>query len=181
MVVAKGHYDEQDSPEIPSQAASLAADSRRSIVHSREYDDPQVHVGRVVLVVGGRSSAVDIARELRGVASAVYMLEKGCEAVLTEASCTHVPLGSELQADGWLRVGGEAIEGPPVDGVILAKRFVYAFPFLDAGRLGLEFGLARSFVEPLWMQAVHARRPTLCFIGMPLAVPCPVPFFEAQG
>lgn len=181
VVVAKGHYDEPYAPEIPGQAAWLAADSSRTVVHSREYDDPQVYAGRVVLVVGGRSSAVDIARELRGVASAVYVLEKGCEKVLAEASCMHVPLGSELQADGRLRVGGEAIAGPPVDGVILATGYVYAFPFLDAGRLGLEFGPARRFVEPLWMHAVHARHPTLCFIGVPLAVPCPVPLFEAQS
>jgi len=28
---------------------------------------------------------------------------------------------------------------------------------------------------------MHARRPTLGFVGVPLAVPCPIPFFECQA
>lgn len=54
-------------------------DSARSIVHSREYDEPSEFAGQSVLVVGGRSSGVDISRELRGVAKHVYILEKKCD------------------------------------------------------------------------------------------------------
>lgn len=184
VVVAKGHYDEPYAPEIPGQAEWMAGEpspGARTIVHSREYDDPASYAGRAVLVVGGRSSAVDVARELRGTAKWVYVLEKGCTQVHVMDECTHVPLGAQLGADGLLRVGGEALPGPTVDSVILATGYIYAFPFLDDAVLGLEFGPAKRYVEPLWMHAIHARHPTLSFVGIPLAVPCPIPLFEAQS
>jgi hypothetical protein len=62
------------------------------------------------LVVGGRSSGVDIARELHGTASWVYVMEKGCPGpdplVAPAEACAHVPLGTRLHADGQLRIGG---------------------------------------------------------------------------
>ena len=109
-------------------------------------------------MVGGRSSGVDIARELRGVASWVYVLEKKCTAPVRHAEerVTHVPLGTRLSSDGRLRlpggeraegVGGGAVEGmeegtvdgPPVEVVVLATGYCYAFPFLDEAAVGMRF------------------------------------------
>ena len=121
----------------------LAADPSPSVVHSREYDDPEVFRGRSVLVVGGRSSGVDISRELRGVAKWVTILEKNCiEPRSYEGEAvTHVPLGTRLCSDGQLRLGDDvptgactgastdgtlALGGPPVDTVVLATGYVYA-------------------------------------------------------
>ena len=78
VTVANGHYEAPYAPELPGQAEWLQADASRAIVHSREYDEPGVFAGKSVLVVGGRSSGVDISRELRGVAKWVYVLEKKC-------------------------------------------------------------------------------------------------------
>jgi len=183
VVVAKGHYDEPYAPEILGQRAWLAGaeSGARTVVHSREYDDPARHTGRAVLVVGGRSSAVDVARELRGVARWVYVLEKGCQQLMSVGECTHLPIGAALRPDGAVEVGGEVAPGPPVDDVILATGYKYVFPFLDSEQLGLEFGPEARFVEPLYMHIVHNRRPSLCFVGIPLAVPTPVHLFEAQA
>lgn len=72
VLVANGHYNEPYKPTLPGQQEWLAADASRAIMHSREYDVPEPFRGQSVLVVGGRSSGVDISRELRGVASWVY-------------------------------------------------------------------------------------------------------------
>jgi len=182
IVVATGHYEAPYEPEVPGQADWLAASpsaGARTVVHSRDYQEPSSYASQVVLVVGGRSSAVDLARELRPVARWVYVLEKSCEEARTVGNCTHVPLGSTLASDGHLRLKGATLAGPAVDTIILATGYTYSFPFLDG--VHLDFGAARRYVAPLYMHTVHAQRPSLCFIGIPLAVPCPIPLFEAQA
>ena len=191
MVVANGHYNEPYLPEIPGEREWLAAapDGSRAIVHSRAYNEPSEFAGKVVLVVGGRSSGVDISRQLRGVADYIYVLEKKCEAPMTHAgeAVTHVPFGTRLSSDGRLRYGGGddgcggvVVDGPPVDQVILATGYVYGFPFLDEEAVGMRFQGRRS-VTPLYQHMQHATRPTLGFVGIQLSVPCPIPFFECQA
>lgn len=191
VVVANGHYNEPYLPEIPGEREWLAAapDGSRAIVHSRAYNEPSEFAGKVVLVVGGRSSGVDISRQLRGVADYIYVLEKKCEAPMTHAgeAVTHVPFGTRLSSDGRLRYGGGddgcggvVVDGPPVDQVILATGYVYGFPFLDEEAVGMRFQGRRS-VTPLYQHMQHATRPTLGFVGIQLSVPCPIPFFECQA
>ena len=62
--------EEESTPCVPSFGGSLQAarDAARDAL-SLEYDDPDEFAGKAVLIVGGRSSGVDIARMLRGVAS----------------------------------------------------------------------------------------------------------------
>ena len=215
VVVATGHYNKPYMPSLPGEENWLAGDAARRITHSLHYDDPDDFRGQSVLVVGGRSSGVDIARMLYGVAEWVYVLEKKCTSATTHAAeaVTHVPLGTRLCRNGRLaapRAGGggggeeeEEVEGPPVTKVVLATGYVYSFPFLDETACGLTFEGER-FVTPLYqhlmhaarpfpggsrtgpgvvldMSRRHAARPTLGFVGIPLAVPCPIPFFECQA
>lgn len=192
VVVANGHYEEPFVPSLPGQQDWLAADSARSIMHAREYDNPSDFLHRTVLVVGGRSSGVDISRSLRGVAKWIYVLEKNCASPMTYAAeaVTHAPLGSRLCADGFLRLYGDAtlcsevfdapLPGPPIDTVILATGYVYSFPFLCEQSLGMSFR-GRRAVTPLYLHLQHSRRPSLGFMGIQLSVPCPLPFFECQA
>jgi len=182
VVVANGHYEEPYEPDLPGQAEWLAGDASRKLTHSRLYHDPEEFAGASVLVVGGRSSGVDIARELNGVAAWTYVLEKKCAAAaaLEAQRVTHLPLGARLAADGHVYVGDARAPGPPVDRVVLATGYVYAFPFLDEAKVGMRFRGRRS-VEPLFLHLQHVERPTLGFVGVQLAVPCPIPFFEAQA
>ena len=39
----------------------------------------------------------------------------------------------------------------------------------------------RRYVKPLYQHIIHADYDTLCFLGIPLAVPSPLPLFEAQA
>ncbi|KAL1498714.1 hypothetical protein AB1Y20_014024 [Prymnesium parvum] len=122
VAVANGHYDKPYEPEVRGQREWLAADSARSVLHSRAYDDAEAFRGEAVLVVGGRSSGVDIARQLHGVAAWVYVLETKCAAPRTDAGLrvTHVPLGARLAADGRVYLGDEPVGGPAVQRLLLA-------------------------------------------------------------
>ena len=93
VVVCNGHYEAPYIPEIPGQDEWLTND--RSIEHSLHYDVPEPYEGKAVLIVGGRSSGVDISRELQGVAQWTYVIEKKCSTV-SENRVTHVPLGASL-------------------------------------------------------------------------------------
>jgi len=184
VVVATGHYNDPYMPKIPGQEAWLAdavAPGDRGVSHSQGYDDPEAFKGRSVLVVGGRSSGVDVARELRAFASWVYVLDKSCTEVTTVGQCTHLPLGAEVCPDGHMRVQGILAPGHPIDHIVLATGYKYIYPFLDSQDIGLEFGPDERYVSPLYLHVLHARLPSLCFIGVPLAVPCPIPLFEAQA
>lgn len=185
VVVANGHFDKPYQPTLPGEEQWLAGGAGRAIMHSREYDDPEDFRGQCVLVVGAGSSGTDISRELLGVAKWLYVLEKRCTTprVYEAEAAAHVPLGTRLCADGLLRLpvedGGGVVAGPPVDRVLLATGYVYSFPFLDAAALGMS--VRGRCVTPLYRDVLHARRPTLGFVGMNFAVPCPIPFFECQA
>ena len=66
VVVCNGHYEAPYIPEIPGQEEWV--NDERSIVHSLHYHEPSPYEGKAVLIVGGRSSGVDISRELQNVA-----------------------------------------------------------------------------------------------------------------
>jgi cation diffusion facilitator CzcD-associated flavoprotein CzcO len=185
VAVASGHYDVPYKPELPGQEEWLSGGSGlRSITHSKFYNQREDFEGLAVLVVGGRSSGVDIARELRSSASWVYCLEKNCTAATTTGTVTHVPLGTRLCADGQMQEvsttsrPSSRVSGPPVDRVILATGYEFDFPFLDAEQLGMHW---QRSVSPLYLHLLHAQRPGLAFLGIPLSIPCPIPFFEAQA
>lgn len=181
-VLAVGHYEVPFLPEVPGQRAWLEAEPcTRHVLHARHYMNPDPFAGRSVLVVGGRSSGVDITREVHGVAGWLYSLEKSCDRPSTEGRVTHVPLGGELAPDGHVYFQGERLPGLPVEDLILATGYTYSFPFLDEEELGLELGPARRYVAPLYQHVIHCHWPTLCFIGIPMSVPTPIPLFEAQA
>lgn len=181
VIVASGHYNTPYCPGLPGQAEWLAAASGRRVVHSIRYDDPAEFSGKAVLIVGGRSSGVDIARELRSHCSWLYVMDSSCNQIHSVDTCVNLPVGATLRPDGSLHLDGEAVPGPPVDVVLLATGYTYTFPFLDEQDLGLTFGPVRRYVAPLYQHILHTQHPSLCFIGIPLAVPCPIALFEAQA
>ena len=181
VCVASGHYEFPYCPEIPGEKEWLAASKERKIIHAVSYDDPDDFQGQSVLIVGGRSSAVDIARELKSRATSLYVLESGCSQVTLEGHCVRLPVGTSLHEDGKLRYDGEVIPGAAVETIILATGYTYRFPFLDEKALGLDFGPSRRYVAPLYQHVIHAEYDSICFMGIPLAVPTPLPLFEAQA
>ena len=92
---------------------------------------------------------------------------------------THVPLGTpsaptELRLDDGAVVSG----APPVDRVVLATGYVVVYFWPDEQALGMAFR-GKRWVTPLY-ELAHARR-SPARLHRPLAVPCPIPFFEPPG
>eukprot|EP00451_Oxyrrhis_marina_P012558 CAMPEP_0204309142 /NCGR_PEP_ID=MMETSP0469-20131031/928_1 /ASSEMBLY_ACC=CAM_ASM_000384 /TAXON_ID=2969 /ORGANISM="Oxyrrhis marina" /LENGTH=406 /DNA_ID=CAMNT_0051288727 /DNA_START=1 /DNA_END=1218 /DNA_ORIENTATION=+ len=178
VAVANGHFNKPYMPKIPGQDEWLSGDSRRRVLHARDYREPTAFAGVSVLVVGGRSSGVDIARELRSTVSSLYVLAKGGSQVFREGHCAYVPVGASLRRDGYLQLEGGVVEGAAVDVVLLATGYQYEFPFLDTDSLGMR---VERYVTPMYLHCLHATFPTLAFIGLPQSVPCPITAFEAQA
>ena len=80
-VIATGHYA---APSIPPSLLPLAAAFPGSF-HSVRYDSPAPLAGRTVLIVGGRASGSDIAREISPHARKVYVSDPTPPAVEVDA------------------------------------------------------------------------------------------------
>eukprot|EP01065_Artemidia_motanka_P040302 TRINITY_DN5017_c0_g2_i2.p1 TRINITY_DN5017_c0_g2~~TRINITY_DN5017_c0_g2_i2.p1 ORF type:complete len:442 (+),score=90.97 TRINITY_DN5017_c0_g2_i2:64-1389(+) len=180
VVVCNGHYEEPFLPSVPGAEEWLAASGRRTLQHACTYREPSRFRGRVVLVVGGRSSGADISREAAGVCDTLYVSAQGFrEEPSWDRHCCRLPAGVRIRSDGRLVLpGGEVVAGPPVDDVVLATGYLFSFPFLDEKALGMQVG---RWVRPLHLHMFHTARPSLSFVGIPLAVPAPIPLFEAQA
>ena len=120
VAVCTGHYNKPYAPTIPGQHAWEAADSTRTVSHAQQYDLPMEFSQKAVLIVGARSSGFDIAKELYGVASAVYVLAKGVQEVVYDEGCCWVPVGAEIQEDGAIMWKDQRIRGPGIEAIILA-------------------------------------------------------------
>ena len=72
VVVGSGIFRDPVLPVIPGTATFAG-----TIMHSRAYTVPESLAGQTVLVVGGGSSATDVAVEVSGVARHVFMSVRG--------------------------------------------------------------------------------------------------------
>ena len=144
VVVGNGHYNLPVVPAIPG-----AADFPGRTRHSCEYAGPDEFAGKAVLVVGGRASGADIAREL-----SVLCAGRGDGAVVVADSTAPpsdalssnrggsgggtggsgflrlAPRLERLDADGFAHFAGGA--KAKVDEVVWAVGYEYAFPFLPS-------------------------------------------------
>ncbi len=76
VVVASGHFNTPQTPDIEGLEAWKTTHPHR-ITHSKQYRSPEMHRGQNVLVIGAGVSALDICRELDGVANKVYQSVRG--------------------------------------------------------------------------------------------------------
>jgi cation diffusion facilitator CzcD-associated flavoprotein CzcO len=83
LVVASGHYNMPRVPDIEGLKDWKAAYPDR-VTHSKRYRTPEMYRHRNVLVIGGGVSALDICRELDGVAKKTYQSVRGGQFDLSE-------------------------------------------------------------------------------------------------
>lgn len=151
VVVASGHYNMPRIPDIDGLKEWKAAYPSR-VTHSKQYRSPGRYQGQNVLVVGAGVSAVDICRELDGVATKVYQSVRGgpfdLPASLLPAGVERVPeIASFALHDGadsdQHRRPGHGDRVPPgsvvlkdgrvlddVHHVVLATGYITSYPFL---------------------------------------------------
>ncbi|KAK5675603.1 hypothetical protein LTS10_011703 [Elasticomyces elasticus] len=76
LVIATGHYHAPNVPEMPGLADWVQTFPSR-IWHSKRYRSSDAFKGQNVLLVGAGVSSVDIAKDLGGVAAAVFQSSRG--------------------------------------------------------------------------------------------------------
>ncbi len=164
------------------------------ILHSKRYDTPSRDsrlVGQRVLLVGSGSSAKDIARETSLVAKEVHISDRN--AITSErlpnsniwrrpSICCIVEPQSVLFSDFLDIDGPGSAKLEEFDCIILCTGYCYDFPFLSGGVLSdanrneetkelestaplIEMG--KGCVKPLYRHLIHARFPSLAFVGIP--------------
>lgn len=191
IIVANGHYNRPFVPSLPGMSSYTGL-----IQHSADYDGPgEVYRGKTVMVVGGRSSATDLAREISTVATRVIVSDRNHQSKDAEGDVTGVgPRGNLYYTGGLERVDdgntivakdGERVEG--VDVVVWCTGFLYDFPFLSPPTSGVgEEGREPPFttngrkVHGLYEHLFSATDPSLSFVGLPFSI-VPFPFFYVQA
>ena len=197
LVVANGRYSQPYIPSVPGlEDWKLGVQYSHSIYY-RSPSAPVDLKGKIVLVVGGGASAVDIAPDLIGHAKAVYRSSRTIHS--PDDTCNpHLRPGIARllsSADGEVEFrDGSTLCG--VGHIIFATGYIHSLPFLPPEILRNEappcvgnelpgelynskkhvFPLARQFI-PLIPQL---REDELAFIGLPWRV-VPFPLVQAQA
>jgi len=148
IIVCNGHFDVPYSPSLPG----LSQNYNGQILHSREYDNPEIFRGLKVLCIGYKSSGTDIAREVASVAKEVHVVDRRLSKVKKEEEGKEggkeemaLQLGNIFRRPdikGFLEGGdgksvkfvdGSVCEG--VDVVLFCTGYCYSVPFLSGGTI----------------------------------------------
>jgi len=170
VMVCNGHYSVPVVPKIHDLDKYEG-----NLIHSHNYRKPEQFDGQRVLILGGGASGTDIAVEVAGKASKVYLAHN------------NPPLGSRMpqnveQVKGVVKCGGGLKlflkDGSEVEAeaVILATGYHYNFPFLTP-ECGVK--VENRVVQPLFKHLISIANPSLAFVGLPVQI-CPFPQFDLQ-
>ncbi|EME27469.1 Flavin-containing monooxygenase FMO GS-OX-like 3 [Galdieria sulphuraria] len=170
VVVCNGHYTKPYIPEIPGADLFL-----RPIIHSHFYKSPEPFCKLRIAVLGAGNSGIDISYELSRMASKVSLCHRKCQIRKTIGkNLEECPTIESLEADGKILLADKS--SLQVDILILCTGYEYDFPFLDSS---CEVFVQDRVVLPLYRHLIHAKYPTMSFVGLPLRV-LPFPLFDYQ-
>lgn len=174
IAVCNGHYAEPRIPALPG-----AADFPALCMHSHNYREPARFTGQRVALFGASASANDLAVEIARVATDLFCCGDAFAALPPAArdqgNLHRRPGIARLHPDGSLELNdGSRLD--PVDSLVYCTGYHYRYPFLAGTLLRVD----DNWVQPLYLDLVHADHPTLAFIGIPFRV-VPFPLFEVQA
>lgn len=175
LVICNGHYDTPCIPALPG-----AEYFKGKTMHACRYDDPKVFAGLRVVVVGGKSSGTDLAREISAYASAVHVSERSySEPLVSHGRITLHPGLSRVEPGGHFRfVDGTTLDN--VDVLLWCTGYLYDFPFLYDAAPHESIAEPTRQVRGLYHSLISAEYPSLAFMGLPYSV-VPFPLFHLQA
>ncbi len=200
VVVCNGHYNTRNYPSAAEMSTNHMDNFRGKVMHSADYDGPidEIFRDKSVLVVGGRNSASDIAREIASVANVVHCSDRSAPAVKSlEADIDNINSNSSSiggydkynnlkHYSGVLKyheeehivefLCGERVAD--IDVLIWCTGFKYDFPWLASPHNTVNSSGRR--VEQLYEQLFNINDPTLSYLGLPFSV-VPFPLFSIQA
>ncbi|XP_058794949.1 uncharacterized protein LOC131666357 isoform X2 [Phymastichus coffea] len=171
IIVCNGHYFEPYIPSIPG-----ISNFHGQIIHSHKYRTAEAFSGKTVILLGASSSGIDIAFELSGHASQVY-LSHNKERLANERNCLgfNEVRGVEKYEDkAFVLRDGERIGN--VDVLLLCTGYQFVYPFLEAS---CDIRVDDNYVSPLYKHLINVEHPTMCLLGVPMLV-VPFPLFHVQ-
>jgi aliphatic glucosinolate S-oxygenase len=173
VVVCNGHYTQPNRPLIEG-----STESGLSVLHAKDYINPDPFRDQRVLVWGSKASGMDLVREISTTAKQVYWCghDPGMDALVQDKSNVSIHADpTKLNRDAIELADGERLTG--VDQVLLCTGYQYQFPFLDEALITIDDNL----VHGLHQHILLAKRPTLAFIGLPyLVIPFPLFLIQSQ-
>ncbi|KAK4177271.1 hypothetical protein QBC36DRAFT_310301 [Triangularia setosa] len=198
VVVASGHYNMPRIPDVDGLREWKARFPSR-IIHSKQYRNPERYRDHNLMVLGAGVSALDICRELDGIANTVYQSVRGGQydlpASLLPPSSNRVPEIASFALDNDQRGHRSLEDGQPVPGriilkdgqvldnihhVVIATGYITSYPFLphlhsDTASITEpgEFLVVTSdgnMAHNLHKDIFYIPDPTLAFVGVPYHV-----------
>ncbi|OMP02234.1 Flavin monooxygenase FMO [Corchorus capsularis] len=176
VVVCNGHYSEPRIAEIPG--VNLWPGKQ---IHSHSYRIPEPFTDQVVIVIGTSASAVDICRDIAGVAKEVHVASRSVadETYTKKPGYDNLWLHSMIESaheDGTVVFrNGKVV---PADIIMHCTGYKYHYPFLDTkGFVTVDDNRLGPLYKHIFPPALA---PWLSFIGIPWKI-VPFPLFELQS
>jgi cation diffusion facilitator CzcD-associated flavoprotein CzcO len=198
VAVASGHYN---MPRVPDTEGLKGWKARypHRITHSKQYRSPEKYRGQNVLIIGAGVSALDICRELDGLANKTYQSVRGgkfdLSVSLLPENVTRVPEVAKFVFHDSGQSHRHLQETEPIPGeivlrdgqvlkdihhVVLATGYITSYPFLpqlhsdespitEAGEHLLVTSDGRM-AHNLHRDIFYIHDPTLAFVGVPYYV-----------
>ncbi|XP_017259364.1 flavin-containing monooxygenase FMO GS-OX-like 2 [Kryptolebias marmoratus] len=171
VLVCSGHYSDPHLPHVPG-----IENFKGKVLHSHSYRFAEPFSGQTVVVLGAKSSGLDISIELAKAGAKVILSHRDRPlkfplhpAIQQSSSVVAVEdNGSICLQDGSLC---------DADVLMFCTGYNFKYPFLDAAQLGLD--VQDHMVSPLYRFMVPPAFPKLFFIGI-CKIICPFPNFNCQ-
>ncbi|XP_047234947.1 flavin-containing monooxygenase FMO GS-OX1 isoform X1 [Girardinichthys multiradiatus] len=171
VFICSGHYSDPHIPHIPG-----IQNFKGKVLHSHSYRFAEPFSGQTVVVLGAKSSGLDISMEL---------VKAGAKVILSHR---HPPLTVPLppgiqqsssvaavEANGSIRLQDSSV--CQADVLMFCTGYNFSYPFLDSAQLGME--IQDHVVSPLYRYMMPPSFPSMFFIGI-CKIICPFPHFNCQ-
>jgi len=169
VVVCNGHYFYPNKPHISGIDKFQGA-----VMHSHDYRKPNDYKDQNVVLLGARSSAIDISVDLHKTAKNVYLSNRGKKLdSRLPANVFEKPMISHFTENEVVFNDGSVVT---CNTFMYCTGYLFKFPFLDSTNLIK----SETALTPLYKHLVHIEHPTLSFIGLPSII-CPFPLFHYQS
>ncbi|KAF7206755.1 uncharacterized protein [Nothobranchius furzeri] len=171
VLICSGHHSDPHIPHIPG-----IQNFKGQVLHSHSYRFAEPFSGQTVVILGAKSSGLDISIELAK-AGAKVTLSHGYPPLTFPLPPGIQQSGSVVAVDnaGCLRLQDGSV--CKADVLMFCTGYNFHYPFLDAAQLGLE--IQDHMVSPLYRFMLPPAFPSLFFIGI-CKIICPFPNFNCQ-
>lgn len=171
VFVCSGHYSDPYIPNIPG-----IENFKGKVLHSHSYRYAELFSGQSVVVLGAKSSGLDISIELAKVGAKVTLSHRDPPFTFPlPAGIQQTSPVVAVEDDGSIRFQDGSVG--TADVFIFCTGYNFWFPFLNAAQLGLE--IQNHTVSPLYRYLLPPACPSLFFIGI-CKIICPFPHFNCQ-